>query len=143
MKAVAPLKGATTAFVLNYNGKWRGRSLSYADDDFPISTRTAVNLTRVNVPALVALWARGIDDAVRTGGTALTVDLLSVRHEIAQRLRVRPASAETRDLMKEFDDAFRAMTTESATCLHGQDRAAAEGWTAQREWYFWRTVPDA
>ncbi len=102
-----------------------------------------MNLTRVNVPALVALWARGIDDAARTGGTALTADLISVRHEIAQRLRVRPASAETRDLLKEFDDAFRAMTAESTTCLHGEDRAAAEGWTAQREWYFWRTAPDA
>ena len=102
-----------------------------------------MNLTRVNVPALVALWARGVDDAARTGGPVLTGDLISVRHEIAQRLRVRPASAETRDLLKEFDDAFRAMTTESATCVHGQDRAAAEGWTAQREWYFWRTAPDA
>jgi hypothetical protein len=102
-----------------------------------------VNLTRVNVPALVALWARGVDDAVRTEGTGLSRELLSVRHEIAQRLRVRPASAETRDLLKEFDDAFRAITRESAACIHGADRAAAEGWTAQREWYFWRTAPEA
>ena len=102
-----------------------------------------MNLTRVNVPALVALWARGIDDAARTGGSVLSGELLSVRHEIAQRLRVRPASAETRDLLKEFDDAFRAITTEGATCMYGPDRAAAEGWSSRREWYFWRTAPEA
>lgn len=101
-----------------------------------------MNLTRANVPALVALWARGIDDAVRTGGT-FSGDLLSVRHEIAQRLRVRPASAETRDLLKEFDEAFLAITTASTECLHGADRAIAEGWTAAREWYFWRAATGA
>ena len=102
-----------------------------------------VTLDRVNLPALVALWARGVDDAVRTEGTGLSRELLSVRHEIAQRLRVRPASAETRDLLKEFDDAFRALTTASAACIHGSDRAAAEGWTAAREWYFWRAASSA
>jgi hypothetical protein len=53
---------------------------------------------------------------------------------------VRPASAETRDLLKEFDDAFCDITTASAECIHGRDRAATEGWTARREWYFWRTT---
>jgi hypothetical protein len=120
-----------------------GRWLSFVDDDFRLSTPRSVKLTRVNLPALVALWARGVDDAARTGSTALSDELLSVRHEISQRLRVRPASAETRDLLQEFDDAFRAITTESAACLYGPDRAAAEGWSSRREWYFWRTAPDA
>jgi len=102
-----------------------------------------VTLDRVNLPALVALWARGIDDAVRSGAMNDLGELLAVRHQIAQRLRVRPASAETRDLLKEFDDAFRAMTTASAACIHGSDRAAAEGWTAAREWYFWRAASSA
>ncbi len=102
-----------------------------------------MHLTRVNLPALVALWARGVDDAVRTGAIDDMSELLTVRHEIAQRLRARPASAETRDLLKEFDDAFRALTTVSAACIHGSERAAAEGWTAAREWYFWRTAATA
>ena len=102
-----------------------------------------MTLDRVNLPALVALWARGVDDAVRSGAMDDLGELLAVRHEIAGRLRVRPASAETRDLLKEFDDAFRALTTASAACIHGSDRAAAEGWTAAREWYFWRTASSA
>ena len=103
----------------------------------------SVTLDRVNLPALVALWARGVDTLVRAGAMDDLGELLAVRHEIAQRLRVRPASAETRDLLKEFDDAFRAQTTASAACIHGSDRAAAEGWTAAREWYFWRTASSA
>ena len=102
-----------------------------------------VTLDRVNLPALVALWARGVDALLRTGAMDDLAELLAVRHEIAQRLRVRPASAETRDLLKEFDDAFRALTTASTACIHGSDRAAAEGWTAAREWYFWRTASSA
>ena len=102
-----------------------------------------MTLDRVNLPALVALWARGVDDAVRTGAIDDMGELLAVRHEIAQRLRVRPASAETRDLLQEFDDAFRALTTASAACMHGSERATAEGWTAAREWYFWRTATSA
>lgn len=98
-----------------------------------------MNLTRTNVPALVALWARGVDDAARTGSAVLPGELLAVRHELAQRLRVRPASSETRDLLNEFDEAFRAITTTSEHCIHGDERAAREGWTAMREWYFWRT----
>lgn len=97
-----------------------------------------MNFAPVNVPALIALWARHVDDAARTGAIEDIAELVAVRHEIAKRLRVRPATAETRDLLLEFDDAFRAITTASAECIHGRERAAAEGWTAAREWYFWR-----
>lgn len=100
-----------------------------------------MNLGPVNLPALIALWARLVDDAVRTGVVRELVELAAVRHEIAKRLRVRPATAETRDLLLEFDDAFRAITTASTDCLHGHERAANEGWTAAREWYFWRAAP--
>ena len=99
-----------------------------------------MNFAPVNLPALIALWARHVDDAVRAGAFEDLAGQLAVRHEIAQRLRVRPASAETRDLLKEFDDAFCDLTTASADCIHGRDRAATEGWTARREWYFWRTT---
>jgi hypothetical protein len=103
-----------------------------------------VTFDRVNVPALVALWARQVDELTHERGDALAghdyLERLAVRHEIAKRLRVRPASAETRDLLAEFDQAFRSVTTESTTCLWGNDRAEAEGWTPQREWYFWRQI---
>ena len=36
-----------------------------------------------------------------------------------------------------------ALSAVSPLTACGQDRAAAEGWTAQRDWYFWRTSPDA
>ncbi len=102
-----------------------------------------MNLAPVNLPALIALWARLVDDAARTGAFDDMRERIAVRHEIAQRLRVRPATAETRDLLKEFDDVFRAITTAGATCIHGNDRAVAEEWTALREWYFWRASPGA
>ncbi len=113
-----------------------------------------MTLDRVNLPALVALWARGVDALVRAaespdaggpdaGGPDADQpgdgELVAVRHEIAQRLRRRPASAETRDLLREFDDMFRAATTESGGCVFGEDAAASAGWTRAREWYFWRT----
>ena len=104
-----------------------------------------MSFERVNLPALVALWARQVDDLARdrdridpTGSDVQ--ERVAVRHEIAKRLRLRPASAETRDLLTEFDDAFRAVTAESAACTWGDDRAAEERWTRQREWYFWRRV---
>lgn len=102
-----------------------------------------MNFAPVNLPALIALWARLVDIAARTGEFEEMGELLAVRHEIARRLRVRPATSESRDLLQEFDDAFRAITMTSAECVHGSDRAAAEGWTAAREWYFWRTPAGA
>ena len=104
-----------------------------------------MSFARVNLPALVALWARQVDDLAREidridpAGHDVQ-ERVAVRHEIAQRLRSRPASAETRDLLTEFDDAFRAVTAESPTCTYGDERAASEGWTRAREWYFWRRV---
>jgi len=100
----------------------------------------------VNLPALVALWARQVDDLAREPDRIdpMGIDMLervAVRHEIAKRLRVRPSASETRDLLAEFDDAFRAVTAQSVVCVYGDDRAVAEGWTRQREWYFWRRVP--
>jgi len=105
----------------------------------------AVSLERVNLPALVALWARQVDDLVRELDRIDPArhdmeGCVAVRHEIARRLRMRPASAETRDLLREFDDAFLEVTAESPACAYGDDRAVAEGWTRQREWYFWRRV---
>jgi len=99
----------------------------------------------VNLPALVALWARQVDDLVREleridPARHDMEECVAVRHEIARRLRMRPASAETRDLLREFDDAFLEVTAESPACAYGDDRAVAEGWTRQREWYFWRRV---
>jgi hypothetical protein len=101
-----------------------------------------VRLPQANVPALLAVWARFVEELTRTGPAAgAAADLreqVAVRHEIAQRLRLRPASAETRDLLREFDEAYREVTSPADTCLLGDERAAVEGWTPAREWYFWR-----
>lgn len=88
---------------------------------------------------LLAQWARIVDYTERhqVDGHDYRADV-DVRHEIASRLRSRPTSAETREMLAELDTHFRATTTESPTCIHGDARAAAEGWTPQREWYYWR-----
>ncbi len=99
------------------------------------------NLTRLTLPALVAQWARIVDYVARH--EVATHDLaadLQVRHEIAQRLRARPTTLETREMLAELDEHFRESTIESADCVLGADRAAASGWSAGREWYLWRRV---
>jgi hypothetical protein len=106
-----------------------------------VTDTVPTNLTRLTLPALVAQWARIVDYVARHD--VATHDLaadLQVRHEIAQRLRGRPTTLETREMLAELDEHFRAATTESADCVLGADRAAASGWSAGREWYMWRSV---
>ncbi|MCA2985042.1 MAG: hypothetical protein ACK6DR_07050 [Gemmatimonas sp.] len=101
------------------------------------------NLTRLTLPALVAQWARIVDYVARH--EVATHDLaadLQVRHEIAQRLRAKPTTLETREMLAELDEHFREATIESADCVLGADRAAASGWSAGREWYLWRRVAE-
>lgn len=97
------------------------------------------NLARLTLPALVAQWARIVDYVERevVAPHDYLLDLM-VRHEISQRLRAKPTTLETREMLAEIDALFRAATVERPSCLHGDDRAAAEQWTSGREWYFWR-----
>jgi hypothetical protein len=101
-----------------------------------------MTLARVNLPALVAQWARFVDDLERQPGAyAALPDFLAdvaVRHEIAQRLRARSTTAETRDLLADVDAAFRRVTQAADRCVHGDDVAAVNGWSSTREWYYWR-----
>lgn len=106
-----------------------------------------MTLARVNLPALVAQWARFVDDLERQPDVPAPMaesrlaDFLTdvaVRHEIAQRLRARSTTAETRDLLADLDAAFRQATTASTHCVHGEDVASENGWTSTREWYYWR-----
>jgi hypothetical protein len=111
-----------------------------------------MTLTRVNLPALVAQWARFVDGLERLPGVpAPLADTLlgdtpladylaevAVRHEIAQRLRARSTTAETRDLLADLDAAFRQATKASERCVHGEDIATVNGWVSTREWYYWR-----
>lgn len=97
------------------------------------------NLGRLTLPVLVAQWARIVDYVERH---AVEVDAfrtdVEVRHEISLRLRANPTTRETREMLAELDEQFRAVTAERAECLHGAERALAEGWRPTREWYFWR-----
>lgn len=99
------------------------------------------NLARLTLPALVAQWARTVDYLARHGGRndEFVNDLL-VRHEIAQRLRAKPTTLETREMLAEIDEQFRAISEEAAACAAGEARAVAEQWHAGREWYFWRRL---
>jgi len=95
---------------------------------------------RVTLPALIAEWARVVDGHATDVPTANDTwcDDLLVRHAIAERLRERSTTAETRDLLAELDAEFREATEERESCVLGDDQAVANGWTRRREWYFWR-----
>lgn len=95
---------------------------------------------RVTLPALIAEWARVVDGRLAAKPTADDTwrDDLLVRHAIAERLRERSTTAETRDLLAELDAEFREATEERESCELGDDEAVARGWTRRREWYFWR-----
>jgi hypothetical protein len=114
-------------------------------------TETSANLHRISLPALVALWARIVADmehralaptpAPDTDALAHTFDAeLKVRHEIAQRIRSRPTTAETREMLAELDQFFRDATEDTSACVLGDAAAADNGWTRAREWYFWRVL---
>jgi hypothetical protein len=97
------------------------------------------NLARLTLPVLVAQWARIVDYVERHEVAADDfVTDVEVRHEIALRLRAKPTTRETREMLVELDEQFRNATVPSDACLHGNERAAAEGWSPTREWYFWR-----
>ncbi len=102
---------------------------------------TPANLARLTLPALVAQWARMVDYLERhaVSREEFVADLM-VRHEIAQRLRAKPTTLETREMLAEIDEHFRAITEEAAACVADDGRAAAEQWSAGREWYFWRAL---
>ena len=98
-----------------------------------------MDLTRLPLPALLAQWARTADRVER--GEAIATEYpgdVAVRHEIALRLRSRPSTTETREMLAELDDTFRQGTDPVTDCVAGAARAAQEGWSAAREWYFWR-----
>jgi hypothetical protein len=91
------------------------------------------------LPALIAHWARVVDYVDREAMTAdeFRADV-DVRHQIAVRMRKQSFTPETREMLADLDGQFRAATLASEECIHGADVAAREGWTAVREWYFWR-----
>lgn len=101
--------------------------------------KAPTNLARLTLPALVAQWARIVDYIERhqVPLPEFAADV-EVRHEISLRLRAKPTTLETREMLAEIDEHFRRITVELAECLHGAARAANESWSAGREWYFWR-----
>ncbi len=64
----------------------------------------AATLARLTLPGLVAQWARMVDYLARQPVTneEFVADLL-VRHEIAQRLRAKPTTLETGEMLAEID----------------------------------------
>jgi hypothetical protein len=107
-----------------------------------------VTLAKLTIPALIAHWARIVDDVERSAGIAagerrddplhdFRADA-DVRHELATRIRVRPMTSEMREMLAELDGHYRAATDESVRCIHGEDRAVRHEWSSAREWYYWR-----
>jgi hypothetical protein len=103
-----------------------------------------MDLTRLPLPALLAQWARTADRVERGDvPPAEFPEDVAVRHEIAQRLRNRPTTMETREMLAEVDETFRQGTVAVEACSVGAERAAAEGWTSAREWYLWRQLKES
>lgn len=102
---------------------------------------TPATLARLTLPALVAQWARMVDYLARqpVSHEEFVADLM-VRHEIAQRLRAKPTTLETREMLAEIDEHFRAITEETAACVAELPEGGAAPWQAGREWYFWRVL---
>lgn len=98
-----------------------------------------MNLARLPLPALLAQWARIVDYLERAAptGPEFLADV-DVRHEIASRLRGKPVTRETREMLAELDEAFCEATRERSQCLLGTEVAEGNGWTPTREWYYWR-----
>lgn len=108
------------------------------------------------LPVLLAQWARAVDrferfvHALQSGASPAAgevsemhqelLDDLRVRHEISQRVRTRPATADSRSMLAELDEIFRSVTVEAAQCVAGADEARDAGWKPEREWYFWREL---
>lgn len=103
-----------------------------------------MSLERVNIPALIAHWARIVDSIER--GYTLTMDDylndLDARHELARRLRKQTITVENREMLAELDQRFKDATAESAECVWGEENATDEGWTPKREWYYYRLPAD-
>ncbi|AMW04472.1 hypothetical protein [Gemmatimonas phototrophica] len=99
------------------------------------------NLARLTLPILVAQWSRIVDYVERhqVAEHDFRTDV-DVRHEIALRLRAKPTTRETREMLVDLDEQFRGATVASEVCLHGAERATEEGWSPVREWYYWRTT---
>lgn len=107
-----------------------------------------MTLAKLTIPALLAQWARIVDDVERTAGITDGSrrddphhDPLAdadVRHELATRIKVRPLTTETREMLLELDGLYREATDPVDTCIRGAELAAQHGWSPQREWYYWR-----
>ena len=99
-----------------------------------------MNLTRLPLPALLAQWARSVDYVAREALTSAEfLADVDVRHELATRVRGKPVTRETREMLAELDEAFRQVTREREVCLHAVAHAESQGWTLAREWYYWRS----
>lgn len=118
-----------------------------------------MNLERLAMPALLAHWARAVDQmeqaAEQTEGSHLItkeararlvheypIDL-SVRHEMARRIRVKPITTEMRGTLAELDEIFVRATREAGCCVLGELIATEKNWNAKREWYYWRELAES
>jgi len=95
-----------------------------------------IPLERLTLPVLLSSWARVVDLVSRGDLPAdeYAADL-RIRHEIAQRVRSRPVTAETRELLAELDEWFREATEAVEQPVEGGD--------PRREWYFYRRLRTA
>lgn len=97
---------------------------------------------RVPLSTLVERWSRVVAEVER--GYTLTLDDylndLDLRHRIARRLSTMTGEPLEHTDLAAVDARFRAATAPSADCVWGAENASDEGWTAEREWYYFRQL---
>ena len=96
---------------------------------------------QIPLRTLIERWAQ-IAMEVERGYTLTFDDFLNdldLRHRIAKRVRKLVADVSLITTLDAADDRFRASTLVSNDCLWGEENATDEGWTPEREWYYYRT----
>lgn len=122
------------------------------------NTEGQMNFERLAMPALLAHWARAVDQMEQAMHKARSshsgigeewerlaeeypIDL-AVRHEMALRIRVKPVTTETRHTLAELDEVFVQATEQVTDCVLGEQTAAERNWNPKREWYYWRALQE-
>lgn len=100
------------------------------------------NLIEGGLSGLVESWERIVDSIVT--GYSLTLDDylndLDLRQLLDETLNLAPAAEKSSLLnrVQEADEQMQAVTLLADECLWGNEVAAEEGWTPQKNWWYYR-----
>jgi hypothetical protein len=86
--------------------------------------------------ARLAQWARTVEDVER--GYPLTFDDYLNDLDLRRTLDEVELTREQMVTLAAADTRFQNASYPAGACVWGEENAAAEGWTAEAQWYYWR-----